>query len=288
MNIQMNVKKAQKGRVFSRGIAFALCLFILVSLATVTAFADDTMVVLGGAQAVNNGFSTASASVSGNTVSQPVGVVIGAESTPNNIMPISNGQQTVVSNGNKDTVVVVSDGVKTSTVTVSTAASNAANGSGMITVIGNIASNVIPNGAAQTTSDPDAGITVAAATVSGLRAEIFEKTNAFRTENGLTALSYNNDLQAAANTRAQESAVQFNHVRPDGSEAYTVVTVDYNITGENLIQAENRIVTADTLMETWKNSGTHRMNLLHPSYKSMAVGIYQENGMTFVSQVFIG
>ena len=101
-------------------------------------------------------------------------------------------------------------------------------------------------------------------------------------------MSYNADLQAAANTRAKESAVQFNHVRPDGSEAYTVVTVDYNITGENLIQAENSIATADTLMETWKNSGTHRMNLLHPSYTSMAVGIYQENGMTFVSQVFIG
>ena len=277
MNIRMKNKHGRKNCLTGRKIALMLCLVLLGSLAAVPAFADDTYVVIGGTQTVANG--TASGFTSGGTVSSGLsstigsnGIVIGAP-----ISGTSSGmQQTVVANGNGDTFVVVSDGVKSSTVTVATTANG--------TVIG----NTVSNGTAQTVAISDAGITVAAATVTGLRAEIFEKTNAFRVENGLNTLSYNDDLQAAANTRAQESARQFNHVRPDGSEAHTVVTVDYHVTGENLIQAENSIVTSDILMETWKNSGTHRMNLLHPSYTSMAVGVYQENGMTFVSQVFIG
>ena len=274
MNFRINDKRWRKGSISGRICAFAVCFVMLGLLAAVPAFADDTYIVVGGtagglapAGNVNSGASA----VTGSN-----GVVIG---TPAAISSAGT-QQTVVANGNGDTVVVVSDGVKNTTVTVAATGNNAVNGA----VIG----NAIPDAAARTVAVPDSGITVTPDLVTGLRAEIFEKTNAFRAENGLHALSYNADLQTAANTRAQESAVQFNHIRPDGSEAFTVVTVDYNVTGENLIQAENGIVSAEILMETWKNSGTHRMNLLHPSYTSMAVGVYQENGMTFVSQVFIG
>ena len=280
----MNVRIKNKRRMTGRVIAFALCLILTGSMAAIPAFADDTFVVIGGTQAINSGiysgYNVVGSNFSGNALTQTAGVVIGSDNLTGSIQANNNSQQTVVVNNNSETITVVSDGITTNTVTVSNPVNNS--------MTGTTTGTVLSNGTAQVVATSEAGSTVVASSVSGLRAEIFEMTNAFRAENGLNTLSYNDDLQAAANTRAQESAVQFNHVRPDGSEAHTVVTVDYHVTGENLIQAENSIVSADILMETWKNSGTHRMNLLHPSYTSMAVGVYQENGMTFVSQIFLG
>ena len=283
----MKIRINYKSHVTCRVIALVLCLTMAGSLLALPAFADDTYYVVGGAQVANSensgGYRTTDSNISGNTILR-TGVVIGADRLAGGIQANNNSQQTVVVNNNHESVTVVSDGITVNTVTVSTGSANRVN-----SISGNVVSNIVPNSAVQTVATKDnTSLTVTASSVSGLRAEIFEKTNAFRAENGLNVLSYNDDLQAAANTRAQESAVQFNHVRPDGSEAHTVVTVDYHVTGENLIQAENSIATSDILMEAWKNSGTHRMNLLHPSYTSMAVGIYQENGMTFVSQVFLG
>ena len=128
----------------------------------------------------------------------------------------------------------------------------------------------------------------AAAEPTGLAAELLAKVNQVRAENGVGAVKYSAALQSIADTRAQESIVSFGHTRPDGSHCSTAVTVDWNVTGENLIQVTSTHATADLMMETWLNSPTHKYNILLDQFTDMAVGTTVENGTTYVSMIFVG
>ena len=128
--------------------------------------------------------------------------------------------------------------------------------------------------------------TVVTYVAEGLQSDLLVLANRARNENGLPALSYSAKLQAAADTRAEESASSFHHARPDGSAAETVIPVDYTVTGENLIKVESAYATAELMMQTWMNSQTHRANLLSTAFRQMAVGVYEAEGITYVSLVF--
>lgn len=122
----------------------------------------------------------------------------------------------------------------------------------------------------------------------GIPTELFALLNKTRTENGVSTLKYSSALQSIADLRAQESAISFGHTRPDGSDCSTAVTVDYQITGENLIQITTGYVTAELMMETWMNSPTHKYNLLLPAFTDMAVGVWETGGVTYVSLILVG
>ena len=119
-----------------------------------------------------------------------------------------------------------------------------------------------------------------------LRSTVFALANVARRNNRVPELSYSDDLQTAANTRAMESATYFHHSRPDGSPAESAVTTDWNVTAENLIQVTTEHATAEIMMETWMNSETHRNNLLNAAFHHVAVGVYESEGITYVSMVF--
>ena len=122
-----------------------------------------------------------------------------------------------------------------------------------------------------------------------LSKEIFELTNKEREKYELTALTYNDNIQAAADLRAKEISESFSHTRPDGTDCHTVVEdIDYFVTGENLIMADNPIATAEHMLKTWMDSEGHRNNILLADYESMAVGIYEKNGITYGVQIFLG
>ena len=140
-----------------------------------------------------------------------------------------------------------------------------------------------------TAAAPAAALPVAApAEPTGIAAELLAKVNAVRAENGVGAVKYSAALQGIADTRVKESVVSFGHTRPDGSHCSTAMTVDYQITGENLIQVTSEYATADLMMETWMNSPTHKYNILLSQFTDMAIGTTVENGTTYVSMIFIG
>lgn len=118
--------------------------------------------------------------------------------------------------------------------------------------------------------------------------EIFKLINKERAANELKPLTYNKDLQAAADTRAKECATLFSHMRPDGSSCHSVVKVDYNVTGENLIKADKPAASAAGLVYAWMNSDGHRSNILLPEYTSTAIGVYEKDGVVHVCQIFLG
>lgn len=148
----------------------------------------------------------------------------------------------------------------------------------------------------ETTTIDDSEITIPTESASDktidpteLGKEIFELTNKEREEYELMPLTYNDDIQAAADIRAKEIAQHFSHTRPDGSSCHTVVEdIDYYVTGENLIKADNPIATAEQMLKTWMNSEGHRNNILLADYESMAVGVYVTDDITYAVQIFLG
>ena len=122
-----------------------------------------------------------------------------------------------------------------------------------------------------------------------VKQEIFELTNKARQENNLPALTYNKDIQDAADLRAKEISTKFSHTRPDGSSCHTVVEkFDYKVTGENLIMADNPISEPEILLDTWMNSEGHRANILLADYTSIAIGLYEKDDVTYAVQIFMG
>lgn len=250
-------------------LSLALCLAVCASLFCAPAFAaGNTLVIIG------NKIDKAEAAEPSTSVVVSGGSSIGAGSSSGSGIASDGTAATQVIIGSqveessqkqpRNAVVVQPDGTIVAVGQQQAAQSNAA-----------AAADVLPVAAAST--EP-----------TGLAAELLAKVNQVRAENGLGAVKYSAALQSIADTRAKESVVSFGHTRPDGSHCSTAVTVDWNVTGENLIQVTSAYATADLMMETWMNSPTHKYNILLDQFTDMAVGTHVENGTTYVSMVFVG
>lgn len=117
--------------------------------------------------------------------------------------------------------------------------------------------------------------------------EIVNLVNEERAKAGLSALTLDSNITAAANVRAKEIRQSFSHTRPDGSSFSTALKeqgVSYRGSGENIAWGQK---SPEQVMNGWMNSDGHRANILNENYKSMGVGYYQdENGVNYWVQLF--
>ncbi len=121
--------------------------------------------------------------------------------------------------------------------------------------------------------------------IDPLALQVVELVNEQRINEGLEALTVNDELCRNAQVRAEEAAVLASHTRPDGTLCFTAITVPYMTAGENL--AFGYKTPADA-MNAWMNSEGHRANILNGDFTQIGVGVYQENGVYYWSQFFIG
>lgn len=122
--------------------------------------------------------------------------------------------------------------------------------------------------------------TASSASQSGMAAQVIAEVNAERAQRGLTLLSEDSDLTAAACTRAREITSVFSHTRPDGSSCFTVSEKAY---GENIAKGYS---TVDKVMAAWMSSEGHRANILRASYGSIGVCCLQIDGVYYWVQLF--
>lgn len=115
---------------------------------------------------------------------------------------------------------------------------------------------------------------------SALAAQLVAEVNAERAQRGLTRLSEDSDLSAAARIRAREIASVFSHTRPDGSSCFTVSEKAY---GENIARGHGSV---DRVMAAWMSSAGHRANILRASYGSIGVCCLQIDGVYCWVQLF--
>ena len=125
---------------------------------------------------------------------------------------------------------------------------------------------------------------------SDYQAEVVRLVNEIRAEQGLSQLTTNGALSAAAGKRAEEIVSLFSHDRPDGRSCFTVLSefgVTYQTAGENISAGRP---TPEAVVEGWMNSPGHRANILNPNFKSLGVGYVSGQGSygCYWVQLFIG
>ncbi|MDZ5549912.1 GBS Bsp-like repeat-containing protein [Enterococcus cecorum] len=114
--------------------------------------------------------------------------------------------------------------------------------------------------------------------IEKIKSEIVRLVNSERKSKGLNQLSVDTDLEQTANIRSIEIQTKFDHVRPDGTIAYTAFNVDNRNLGENLVQdwhiaGLNETQIATNLFNSWKNSPGHYKNMTSEIWTRIGVGI---------------
>ncbi len=113
--------------------------------------------------------------------------------------------------------------------------------------------------------------------------KIFEETNKYRAENGLSELKLDPVLCKAAKIRADEllaSDYSCKHSRLDGRKWHTVlkeVKYDVGWGAENLARTKGELSTANTVVQMWIDSQVHRENMLNIYSDSIGLA-YTKNG----------
>lgn len=117
--------------------------------------------------------------------------------------------------------------------------------------------------------------------------QVVELVNAERAKEGLSPLTINTRVQAAAQVRAVECEKSFSHTRPNGSSFATALkeqNVSYRSAGENIAWGQR---SPEAVMNAWMNSEGHRANIMNPNFTTIGVGYYQNaNGVNYWCQLF--
>ncbi len=124
------------------------------------------------------------------------------------------------------------------------------------------------------------------ASLSAYEQEVLDLVNAERAKYGLSALSADSKVQAAAEIRAEEIKSVFSHTRPNGtkfSTALTQVGATFRGAGENIASGQR---TPEQVVNAWMNSEGHRANILNEKYKYLGVGCVSKGGSYAWVQIF--
>jgi uncharacterized protein YkwD len=117
------------------------------------------------------------------------------------------------------------------------------------------------------------GILAYATNVSN--AGLLSSTNAQRSNNGVSVLSSNSLLTAAAQAKADDMVTRgyWSHNTPDGQQPWVFITnagYQYAAAGENLAYG---FMTSSDTVTGWMNSPGHRANLLSTAFVDVGFGI---------------
>ena len=105
---------------------------------------------------------------------------------------------------------------------------------------------------------------------------VFELTNQERLNAGLLALTYNYQLEVAAESHSQDMALQdyFDHNGLDGSSPFDRIEAtgyNYSWAAENIAAGQT---TPEQVVNGWMNSPGHRANILNTNLTEIGVGYY--------------
>jgi len=134
--------------------------------------------------------------------------------------------------------------------------------------------------------------TVTAQYIENLNKQVIEITNSKRLENKLPQLKENKLLNLAAESRIKDMFDNnyWDHVSPDGRKPWDFIKTvgyEYSYAGENLAKG---FTNANSVINAWMGSPTHRENLLNSNYEEIGVaahsGILNGRNTTIIVQLF--
>lgn len=126
---------------------------------------------------------------------------------------------------------------------------------------------------------PDAGSTYAQQVVALVNIE--------RRKEGLSPLTIDEKLTAAADIRSGEIQTTFSHTRPNGSSFSTALKeagAVYKRSGENIAWGQK---TPEEVVKAWMNSAGHRANIMNKNYSRIGVShVKNAAGTSYWVQLF--
>ena len=104
--------------------------------------------------------------------------------------------------------------------------------------------------------------------------KVLELVNVERKNEGLSELQLDSTLCQAAEVRAKEISVLFEHTRPNGTQCFTAMDelgYRYMAAGENIAAGQ---ATPEKVVDSWMHSEGHRANILSSSFSRIGIGYY--------------
>ena len=112
--------------------------------------------------------------------------------------------------------------------------------------------------------------------IRALTQRMVELVNEERAKAGLSPLKTNDQIAAAAQTRAEELADSYSHTRPDGRSCFTALKdagISYGHAGENIAYGGSG---QEYILAAWMESPGHRDNILNENFTTIGVGCHLE------------
>ena len=141
-------------------------------------------------------------------------------------------------------------------------------------------SNPVPDQPA-TPQTPSVTVPGTSDTLDAYRNEVLRLVNIERANAGVAPLTLDSRICEAAQIRANELPVLFDHTRPDQSRCFTVLDdlgISYWSCAENIAAGQR---TPAAVVDSWMHSQGHRENILNPSYGKLGVGYLNYDGDSY-------
>lgn len=119
--------------------------------------------------------------------------------------------------------------------------------------------------------------------------EVARLVNIERAKEGLSPLSFSDELSKVARAKSQDMAAKnyFNHVSPTYGDPFAMMKsfgISYRTAGENIAKG---YYSAESVVNGWMNSSGHRANILNGSFNKIGVGYaVGKNGTPYWTQMF--
>ncbi len=140
------------------------------------------------------------------------------------------------------------------------------------------------------TAVPTTAPTQAPSGLSAMEQEVLALVNSERAKNGLSALSWADDVAAVARAHSSDMINRgfFSHTNPDGESPFDRLKnngISYRTAAENIAYGQK---TPADVMNAWMNSSGHRANILNKNVTELGVGaVKNNNGTIYWTQVFV-
>ncbi len=142
----------------------------------------------------------------------------------------------------------------------------------------------------ETTAVPTTAPTKAPSSDTALEREVLTLVNRVRAENGLSSLTWAEDVAAVARAHSADMIERgfFSHNNPDGLSPFDRLRnsgIFYRTAAENIAYGQS---SASAVMNSWMNSSGHRANILNKNVKELGVGaVKNKNGVIYWTQMFV-
>lgn len=140
------------------------------------------------------------------------------------------------------------------------------------------------------TAVPTTAPTQAPSGLSAMEQEVLALVNSERAKNGLSALSWADDVATVARAHSSDMINRgfFSHTNPDGESPFDRLKnngISYRTAAENIAYGQK---TPADVMNAWMNSSGHRANILNKNVTELGVGaVKNNNGTIYWTQVFV-